>query len=264
MDLNIIAVRVCTVAEEAGNFIRKQSEAFNSELVKSKAHHDLVSYVDTEAEKMIVDGLKDIIPGASFYTEEETSARSSGEFTWYIDPLDGTTNFIHGVAPYSVSIALCKNNDVLVGVVYDIPAGEMFHAVKGGGAYINGSKIKVSESRTVDQSLLATGFPVRKFDRLKEYMVLLEYFIRNSRGVRRMGSASVDLSHVATGQYDAFFEYGLSPWDIMAGMLIVREAGGKVTDFSGNESSVTGDEICASNSYISEEVINIVKGIMKN
>ncbi len=264
MDLNKIACRVCSAAEEAGNFIRKQSEAFNSELVKSKAYHDLVSYVDTEAEKMIVDGLKDILPGASFYTEEETSVRSSGEFTWYIDPLDGTTNFIHGVAPYSVSIALCNNNDVLVGVVYDIPAKEMFHAIKGGGAFRNGVKIKVSESRNVDQSLLATGFPVRKFDRLKDYMVLLEHFIRNSRGVRRMGSASVDLSHVATGQYDAFFEYGLSPWDIMAGMLIVREAGGKVTDFSGNESSVTGDEICASNSLISKEVINIVKGFMKN
>jgi len=264
MDLNKIALRVSNVAQDAGNFIRKQSEAFNSDLVKSKAHHDLVSYVDTEAEKMIVDGLMEIIPGASFYTEEETSARSSGEFTWYIDPLDGTTNFIHGVAPYSVSIALCHNTEVLVGVVYDIPAKELFHAIKGGGAYMNGIQIRVSDSKTVDQSLLATGFPVRKFDRLKEYMLLLEYFIRNSRGVRRMGSASVDLSHVASGKYDAFFEYGLSPWDIMAGMLIIREAGGRVTDFTGNETSVTGDEICASNSLISKEVVNIVKGFMKN
>jgi myo-inositol-1(or 4)-monophosphatase len=138
----------------------------------------------------------------------------------------------------------------------------MFYATKGGGAWMNGERLKVSETPAIDKSLIATGFPVRKFERLPEYMKLLEYFIRNSRGVRRMGSASVDLAHVATGQYDAFYEYGLNPWDVLAGMLIVREAGGRVTDFRGNETAVTGEEICATNPLISEEVINIVKGFM--
>lgn len=263
MDLDKIVKEICRVAEDAGRFIDNQTEQFSSEMVRSKAYHDLVSYVDTEAEEIVVSGLKNILPGASFYTEEETAARGSGEFTWYVDPLDGTTNFIHGVAPYSVSIALCHNNDVVAGVVYDIPAKEMFHAVKGGGAYMNGKQIRVSGSPTVDKSLIATGFPVRKFERLKEYMLSLEFLIRNSHGVRRMGSASVDLAHVASGKYDAFYEYGLNPWDIMAGMIIVREAGGKVTDFSGSESGVNGDEIIASNALISNEVINIVRGFMK-
>jgi len=262
MDIINIGNIIQSVAKEAGHFIRTQAVSFNVDLVRSKAHHDLVSYVDTEAEKIIVNGLKDKIAGATFFTEEETSARSAGEYTWYIDPLDGTTNFIHGVAPYSVSIALTHHDEVLAGVVYDIPANEMFHAVKGGGAFLNGNPIKVSGVPSIDQSLIATGFPVRKFDRLTEYMKLLEYFIRNSHGVRRMGSASVDLAHVALGQYDAFYEYGLNPWDIMAGMLLVREAGGKVSDFSGNESLITGDEICASNFKISDELINIVKGFM--
>ena len=262
MDLETVVKLICRVAEETGYFIRTEAAGFSGDKVKSKAYHDLVSYVDTEAEKMVIAGLADIVPGALFYTEEETSARGIGEYTWYIDPLDGTTNFIHGVAPYSVSIALCHRDEVIAGVVYDVPAREMFYATRGGGAWMNGERIKVSATPSLDSSLISTGFPVRKFERLPEYMKLLEYFIRNSRGVRRMGSASVDLAHVACGKYDAFYEYGLNPWDVLAGMLIVREAGGRVTDFRGNETPVTGEEICATNPLISEEVINIVKGFM--
>jgi myo-inositol-1(or 4)-monophosphatase len=262
MEPEKIVKMICAAAEEAGNFIRTEAAGFSSEMVKSKAYHDLVSYVDTGAEKMIVSRLAEIIPGASFYTEEETSERGSGDYTWFIDPLDGTTNFIHGVAPYSVSIALCHHNEVVAGVVYDVPAREMFYASAGGGAWMNGTRLQVSATSTVDTSLISTGFPVRKFERLPEYMRLLEYFIRNSRGVRRMGSAAVDLANVARGRYDAFYEYGLNPWDVLAGMLIVREAGGRVTDFTGNESPITGDEICAFNPHISDEVINIVKGFM--
>jgi myo-inositol-1(or 4)-monophosphatase len=253
---------ICNVAEEAGFFIRNEAAEFTPDKVRNKDYHDLVSYVDTEAEKMIIAGLSDTIAGASFYTEEETSARESAEFTWYIDPLDGTTNFVHGVAPYSVSIALNHNDITIAGVVYDITTHEMFHAVKGGGAWLNGKRIKVTETPSVDGAIFATGFPVRKFHRLPEYMNCLEYFIRKSHGVRRMGSASVDMAHVACGKYDGFFEYGLSPWDVMAGTLIVREAGGRVNNFSGMESPVTGEEIIATNPIISDEVINIVKGFM--
>ncbi|MFO7575574.1 MAG: inositol monophosphatase family protein [Bacteroidales bacterium] len=262
MDLERVAKEVCRVAEEAGFFIRTEAAGFSSDAVMSKAYHDLVSYVDTEAEKIIVEGLSDIIPGASFHTEEETSARETGEYIWYIDPLDGTTNFVHGVAPYSVSIALNHNGSTIVGVVLDVTAHEMFRATLGGGAWLNGERINVSVTPSVDQGLFATGFPVRKFHRLTEYMRCLEYFIRNSRGVRRMGSASVDLAHVACGRYDGFFEYGLNPWDILAGALIVREAGGRATDFSGNDEPLTGEEIVAGNLNISDEVTNIVKGFM--
>lgn len=264
MDTHKIAHAVCNVAEEAGFFIRTEAAGFNAGKVVSKAYHDLVSYVDTEAEKMIVTALTDLIPGSSFFTEEETSERGAGEYTWYIDPLDGTTNFIHGVAPYSVSIALNHFSETVVGVVYDIPAREMFYAVKGGGAWLNGESIRVSATPSVDRGLIATGFPVRKFHRLPELMNCLEYFIRNSRGVRRMGSASVDLAHVACGKYDGFFEYGLNPWDIMAGALIVREAGGTATDFAGNDKMLDGEEIVASNPVISGEVINIVSRFMRS
>jgi len=262
MDLEIVAKEICRVAEEAALFIRTEAAGFSSDAVMSKAYHDLVSYVDTEAEKIIVDGLSDIIPGASFHTEEETAARETGEYIWYIDPLDGTTNFVHGVAPYSVSIALNHNGITIAGVVLDVTARELFRATLGGGAWMNGERISVSGTPVVDQGLFATGFPVRKFHRLTEYMKCLEYFIRNSRGVRRMGSASVDLAHVACGKYDGFFEYGLNPWDILAGALIVREAGGMATDFSGNDAPLTGEEIVASNLKISDEVTNIVKGFM--
>ena len=262
MELTIIVKEICRVAEEAAFFIRTEVSRFSSDAVKSKAYHDLVSYVDTEAERMIVEGLSDIIPGASFHTEEETSARESGEYTWFIDPLDGTTNFIHGVAPYSVSIALNHNDNTIAGVVLDVTAHELFWATKGGGAWMNGERISVSGTPAIDQGLFATGFPVRKFHRLTEYMKCLEYFIRNSRGVRRMGSASVDLAHVACGKYDGFFEYGLNPWDILAGALIVREAGGRTTDFCGNDAPLTGEEIVATNLKISDEVTNIVKGFM--
>ncbi len=262
MDLEIIVKEVCRVAEKAGSFISREAARFSSDAVVSKAYHDLVSYVDTEAEKIIVEGLSGIIPGASFHTEEETSAREDGEYTWFIDPLDGTTNFIHGVHPYSVSIALNHRETTIIGVVFDITAHEMYRATKGGGAWMNGKPLSVSDTSTVDKGLFATGFPVRKFHRLTEYMKCLEYFIRSSRGVRRMGSASVDLAHVACGKYDGFFEYGLNPWDILAGALIVREAGGSATDFRGNSESLTGEEIVASNRFISDEVINIVKGFM--
>lgn len=264
MDLERIAKEVCRVAEEAGFFIRTEASRFSSDAVVSKAYHDLVSYVDTEAERMIVEGLSEIIPGASFHTEEETAARETGEYIWYIDPLDGTTNFIHGVAPYSVSIALNHNGQTVVGVVFDIPSREMFRATLGGGAWMNGNPLSVSQTPVVDKGLFATGFPVRKFHRLAEYMKCLEYFIRNSRGVRRMGSASVDLAHVACGKYDGFFEYGLNPWDILAGALIVREAGGSATDFRGSDEPLTGEEIVATNLNLSDEVINIVKGFMIN
>lgn len=262
MNYENLSHQICVVAQEAGEFIRGEAVSFNLDKVESKAYHDLVSYVDTEAEKIVVEGLKLLIPGASFFTEEETSERGSGEYTWYIDPLDGTTNFVHGVSPYSVSIALCRHDEVVAGVVYDVPSREIYRASKGGGAWMNGKRITVSETATVDKSLIATGFPVRKFERLAEFMKCLEHFIRNSHGVRRMGSASVDLAHLAMGKYDAFFEYGLNPWDVLAGALIVREAGGRVTDFSGREYPITGAEICATNGKISDEVLNIVSGFM--
>ncbi len=258
IDLNSVCDRMMQAAATAGRYISAEARTFTPSMVRSKAFHDLVSHVDTEAEKIITDELHDTVPGAAFFTEEETSRRETGDYTWYIDPLDGTTNFVHQVRPYSVSIALCQMEEPVAGVVLDITHNEMFTAVKGGGTKLNGNRVYVSETGETDSSIVATGFPVRRFERLTEHLACLEYFIRNSRGVRRMGSAAVDLANVACGRFDAFWEYGLSAWDVKAGVLLVREAGGVASDFKGNRVGITGEEIVASNRVISEEVINIV------
>ncbi len=247
----------------AGEFISAEARIFTPSMVRTKALHDLVSHVDTEAERIITGALRNTVPGATFFTEEETSRRETGDYTWYIDPLDGTTNFVHGIRPYAVSIALCHMEEPVAGVVFDITHNEMFSAVKGGGTWLNGEPVKVSETAGIDSSIIATGFPVKRFERLTEHLASLEHFIRNSRGVRRMGAAAVDLANVACGRYDAFWEYGLSPWDVKAGVLLVSEAGGVVSDFSGNRMGITGEEIVASNSILSDEVVNIVMGFFK-
>ncbi|MEZ4999479.1 MAG: inositol monophosphatase family protein, partial [Bacteroidales bacterium] len=194
---------------------------------------------------------------------EGTASGDGEKYRWIVDPLDGTTNFMHGVPPYSVSIALKEGKEILLGVIYIASSGELFHAISGCGAWLNGKKISTSGAESVSNSLIATGFPYRNFTRLGGFMKCLEHFIRNSHGVRRMGSAAVDLAFVACGRFDAFFEYNLNPWDVSAGILLVREAGGRVSDFSGNEDDLTGMETVATNGHIFDEFSGIVGRFMK-
>ncbi len=174
---------------------------------------------------------------------------------WIIDPLDGTTNFVHGIPCYCISVALADGLDVLVGVVLEVTRDECFSAWKGGGAWLNGKTIGVSTRKTLSESLLATGFPYDDFGREAEYMELLKALMHTSRGIRRLGSAAADLAYVACGRFEAFYEYGLNPWDVAAGGLLVTEAGGNTTDFRNGGSWLFGEEIVASNGSIHAEII---------
>ena len=177
---------------------------------------------------------------------------------WIIDPLDGTTNFIHAVPAFSVSVALEKDGELLIGIVYEINLDECFYAWKNGGAYLNGKKISVTGGSSLKGSLIATGFPYKEFSQMDRFFFTLKFLFNKTHGVRRLGSAAVDLAYVACGRFDGFFEYNLNPWDVAGGGLIVREAGGKVTDFSGGQNFLFGKEIIACNPNIYGEFLDVV------
>lgn len=261
--LQEITSSVEKVARVAGAFIFNERMAFSTGKVEVKGHNDFVSYVDKGAEKLIVKELKSLVPEAGFIAEEGTEKQDDNPLKWVIDPLDGTTNFIHGVPCFSVSIALLIDKEPLVGVVYEINQDEMFSAWKEGGAYLNGKTIHVSETETVAASLLGTGFPYYDYHLLDQYLALFKHLMQHSRGLRRPGSAATDLAYVAAGRFDAFYEYSLSPWDVAAGVLLVREAGGTVSNFSDGDDAIFVKEIIADNSKIHNELFALVSSFMK-
>ena len=260
--LDLLLEQTQEIAKEAGAFIRKERQHFNLADVEHKGLNDMVSYVDKEAEKLIVSKLSRILPQAGFITEEGTAAKAAAELTWVIDPLDGTTNFIHGLPVYAVSIALMEQEEVILGVVYEINRHECFYAMKGGGAYCNDTKIKVSSARTLSTSLIATGFPYYNFELIDKYMSALKELMKSTHGLRRLGSAAVDLCYVAAGRSEGYFEYNLNSYDVAAGALIVEEAGGKVTDFKDGRDFIFGRQIIATNSLIHKEFTEIVTPIL--
>jgi myo-inositol-1(or 4)-monophosphatase len=264
IDLKNICTEIEKAALEASAFIREESKGFDIKRTEIKGLNNFVSYVDKGSEKMLIEKLGLLIPEAGFIAEEGTSKKVGLKYCWVIDPLDGTTNFLHGFHPYSISIALKEYDEVIAGVVYEVSGNESFVAWKGGGAWLNGTKIHVSDTAKLADSLLATGFPYYDFHRIDSYMKCLSYFCQHTHGLRRLGSAAMDLAYVACGRFDAFYEYGLSQWDVAAGMLIVREAGGKVSDYSGNEKNLTGEEFLASNSNVYPEILEILNQFMKN
>ena len=263
MDLSDICLKVCDIARKAGGFIRKEAASFNSSLIEVKGLHNFVSYVDKGAEKIIIEALSQLIPDSAFLAEEGTvENRAESRFRWIIDPLDGTTNFIHGLPPYSVSIALSDGEDIVLGVVYEVCLDECFYAWKNGGAWLNGTPVKVSSRAGLRDSLIATGFPYTDFQNMAGYMASLDWFMRNTHGARRLGSAAADLAYVACGRVEAFYEYSLQPWDVAAGAIIIREAGGCVSDFSGGGNFIYGKEIIATNSMVFEEFSLVVRKFM--
>lgn len=259
LDYEKICRQTISIAVEAGRLLREERKTFRREAVETKGLHDFVSYVDKASEQLIVKGLKGILPDAGFIAEEGTVAREDKHFRWVIDPLDGTTNFIHGISPFSVSIALMEGDEIVVGVVQEVSLDECFYTWKGcPTSFVNGTPIAVSSAATLQDSLIATGFPYHDFSRLDEYLQLLDHFLRNTHGVRRLGSAAADLAYVAAGRFDAFYEYCLNPYDVAAGAIIVQNAGGIVTDFKGGNDYIFGKEIVASNANISKELGSLI------
>ena len=253
MDLEKLTTEAIEVVKETGKFITREKEGFMISSIESKGTHNFVTHVDKGAEEKLVKGLSELLPASGFIAEEGTGKEEKGSFNWVIDPLDGTTNFIHGSPPYAVSVALMNGNRILLGIVYEITNGEIFHSFLEAPAYLNSEVIKVSNVGKVSDSLIATGFPYSSYGRMEPFMKTLDHFFLNSHGVRRLGSAATDLAYVACGRYDAFYEYNLKPWDVAAGAFLVQQAGGKIGDFRGGEDYLFGGEIVASNDKIFNE-----------
>ncbi len=260
-NLESLCNQVCDLARNTGRFIRNEAPKIRTEDVESKGVHNYVTYVDRAAEELIVNKLQELLPEAGFIVEEESIQKTGQHYQWIVDPLDGTTNFIHGIPCYSVSIALMHEQRIVLGVIYEANLEECFYAWQGGGAWLNGSPIKVSGATSLEQALLVTGFPYYDYSLLERYMELFTWCLKHTHGVRRLGSAAVDLAWVACGRFESFFEYGLNAWDVAAGSLIVHEAGGRLCDFSGKDHYIFGREIVASAPGVHDELMEKVREV---
>ena len=253
MNLQKITSEVSALARLTGEFVRTAATDFSTENIEYKGLNDMVSYVDKETEIRLVEGLRKICPKAGFIAEEGTGELTENQtLAWIIDPVDGTTNYMHGIPVFAISIALMHDNKIISGVVYEVNRDECFAAWLGGGAFLNEKTIKVSSAKYLKDSLIATGFPYYDFDLMDNYINILKELMQKSHGLRRLGAASVDLAYTACGRFEGFFEYNLKPWDVAAGTLIVQEAGGKVTDFKGGNDFVFGRELIAGCDMFSE------------
>lgn len=257
MPNHLLTTQTIEITKQAGLYLFQEFKTFNQKAIEVKSPNQLVSYVDITAEKMLVEGLGKLVPEAGFITEENTITKVSDELNWIIDPLDGTTNFMHGIPVFAVSIALQKGDETLLGIVYDVCNDQMFYADET-GAFCNGVPIKVSQNTNLNTSLLATGFPYYDFDGMENYMNVLKELMQHTHGLRRMGSAAIDLAYVACGKFEGFFEYGLHPWDVAGGTYIIKQAGGKVTDFKGGNDYIFGKTIVAANPNIYQRFYNII------
>lgn len=252
-------LKLCTelrrICREVGRFILLEQERITGQAVESKGLNDFVTYVDKAAESLLVSELSALLPGCGFITEENTVVREERPYIWIIDPIDGTTNFIHRLPLFSISIALQYQEKTILGMVYEISGDECFWAYEGSGTHLNDRPVKVSEAALLSDSLLVTGFPYRDQGKLDKWVELFKALLYRSHGVRRLGSAAIDLAWVACGRMEAFYEYGLAPWDVAAGAYLVEQAGGKVSDFAAGNDYLHGKEMLASNGKIHEALL---------
>ncbi len=247
-------------ARAAGGIINQASRDLDLIKVNTKGPNDFVTEVDQMAERAIIDTLLAAYPGHGILAEESgrTSGAKDSEYVWIIDPLDGTTNFIHGLPMYCVSIALEYRGQIQQAVVYDPTRNDLFYASKGRGAFLNDKRLRVSKRIRMADALIGTGFPFRRGDSFKRYMQMLELVMQSCAGVRRPGAAALDLCYLAAGYYDGFFETGLSPWDVAAGALIVTEAGGLVGNFTGEADFLHQREVVAGNPKIYAQLVTML------
>ncbi len=262
MNYERICNKVISAVSSVGDFILREAVKFSVDRIETKGIHDFVSYVDKNSEKILVEALNKVLPEAGFIVEEGTVKYNGESLKWIIDPLDGTTNFIHGIPVYSISVALMEGDETMLGVVYEPNFKECFYAWKNGLALLNKKMIHVSKSKSVKEALVATGFPYNDFSLMPQYLAAFEYLLKNSHGIRRIGSAAVDLAYVACGRFDAFYEYNLNPWDVAGGAFIVKQAGGIVTDFNNDNNYIFGKEIIATNNLIQSEFFEIIRKYM--
>jgi myo-inositol-1(or 4)-monophosphatase len=246
------------ISKEAGELIRaKFNTNFSFEFKSNES--DLVTEVDTASEKIIVDFIKKKYPSHGIITEEGGTSFSKSEYNWVIDPIDGTTNFAHGLPIFAVSIGVQKNGETVAGVVYDIMLSVVYLAELKGGAFENDKKIKVNDNSNLRRALLVTGFPYNVAENPENALEKFAALTKASRGIRRLGSAAIDFCYVAKGVFDGFWEVHLKPWDMCAGKLIVEEAGGLVTDFDGKKIDIFSKKILATNGKVHDAMIEVLK-----
>ena len=242
-------------ARRAGAIINRASQDIGTLTVKSKNFNDFVSEVDVAAERAIIDTLKDAYPTHGFLGEESGSTSNESDFIWIIDPLDGTTNFLHGFPQYCVSIALQHKGEITQAVIYEPNRNDLYTATKGRGAFLNDKRIRVSKCDKLQESLIGTGFPFRDFKYLDTYLSMFKSMLQKTTGIRRPGSAALDLAYVANGSLDGFWEIGLSPWDIAAGGLLVREAGGIISNLNGKDGWLQSGNVLAASPKIYDAMV---------
>ncbi len=248
-------------ARRASQIINRASHDIEHLKITTKQRSDYVTEVDKAAEAAIIEVLREAYPDYGILAEESGLSVGEGEgqeYQWIIDPLDGTTNFIHGLPQYSVSIGLTYRGQLNQAVVYDVTRNEMFTASKGGGAFLNERRIRVTKCLKLENALLGTGFPYRVFEHVDAYMGIFKELAQRASGIRRPGSAALDLAYVAAGRYDGFWEIGLSPWDIAAGSLLITEAGGLISDLSGGENHLKTGNVIAGTPKIFAQLLQVV------
>ena len=259
MELDKLTEEVKKLALETGAYIRAEREAFSADKIEQKGSHDYVSYVDKTSERRIVERLRELCPEAGFITEEAGRDYDGQPYCWVVDPLDGTTNFIHDNAPYCVSIALRDHKEILIGVVYECVRDELFWAYKGSKAFLNGKEIHVSSQSSMDQSFIELGLPYRA-DAFGPFITkVISTLYGSVGGLRIIGAAACELCYIAAGRFEARIEGLLGPWDIAAGSLILKQAGGKLTDFSGNPDCLDAREVLASNGKIHDRLVALLQ-----
>ena len=257
-DLQALCLSAMPTVRKASHFIFKQIGKVSDDAIEAKEKNSLVSFVDKTAEEMIVEGLQKILPEAKFLTEEGTVEQNEGDVRWIIDPLDGTTNFLHNVPHFSVSVALEINGELVMGIVEEVNRKETHYAWKNGGAFMNGRPIQVTKTEKTEDAVLVTGFPYSIED-TGPILTILDHWIKNSRGIRRFGSAALDLAYVAKGIFDFYYETTLNAWDVAAGAIIVKEAGGMVSEYDGNDTFLDSGRILASNGRLHQQVLDVIQ-----
>lgn len=250
--------KVIEIAGIAGEIVR-DGYGKNFEIMLKGSVNNLVTEIDKKSESVIIDYVKKNFNNHSILAEESGQLKTDSEYVWVIDPLDGTTNFAHGLPIFSVSIGVQKNGETICGVVYDVMRNAMYSAEKNSGSFLNGKKIKVNNNSDLSRSVLVTGFPYDVAENPLNAVEKFSAFLKKTRAIRRLGSAAIDFCYVAQGVFEGFWEVSLNPWDICAGKLIVEEAGGIVTDFSNSEINIDSKQILATNKLVHQEMLEILQ-----
>lgn len=265
MDLKDLTLNVVDVCKTANQQIIKplRKEHHLNVVSKDDSGRNFVTQADLRTEEFLIEHLKPLLPGAGFLAEESAVDQSEATHQWIIDPIDGTTNFLHNAPPACISIGLAREDEVILGVIFELFAEDAYYAWNGGGAWCNRSRIQVSDTKSLEDSLLCTGFPYDQTDeeRFDEWIRLFGSLLKKTHGVRRFGAAAVDLAYVAAGKFDGFYEYNLNPWDVAAGICIVKEAGGTISDFQRGNDYLHGKSIVASNGNIHHSLLAYTKAL---